>query len=94
MEDSHIDIVFSGHSHKIGKETYDAAKRNICQLTCGGPLKDDYNKPSFYYCIYDSDTHELNAIYMHIVEMGIGNWTKKKREVLKMAYYRLSYQEL
>lgn len=61
MEDSHIDIVFSGHSHKIGKETYDATKRNICQLTCGGPLADDYNKPSFYYCVYDSDTHELKC---------------------------------
>lgn len=57
MEDNNIDIVFSGHSHKIGKKTYDDTKRGICQFTCGGPLKDDYNKPSFYYCIYDSDTH-------------------------------------
>lgn len=78
MEDSHIDIVFSGHSHKIGKETYDAAKRNICQLTCGGPLKDDYNKPSFYYCIYDSDTHELKCyIYAY---MENGHWELDEKE--------------
>ena len=79
MEDSHIDIVFSGHSHKIGKRTYDDTQRGICQFTCGGPLKDDYNKPSFYYCIYDSDSHNIECrLYTYVDELG--DWKTAETE--------------
>lgn len=61
MESYYIDIVFSGHSHDIGIRTYDHTRSRIRQFTCGGPLQDGYNKPSFYYCIYDSETHELKC---------------------------------
>lgn len=80
MEDCHIDVVFSGHSHKIGKKTYDDTKRGICQFTCGGPLEDDYNKPSFYYCIYNSDTHKFECqLHTYAVD-GSAAWKLAETE--------------
>lgn len=80
LEDKNIDIVFSGHSHRIGISTYDYTETRICQFTCGGPLKDDYNKPSFYYCIYDSDTHKLECKLYSYTEVARGGWDLAKSE--------------
>ena len=80
MESHYIDIVFSGHSHDIGIRTYDHTGNRMRQFTCGGPLKDGYNKPSFYYCIYDSDTHELKCyLYSYNDEIQDRNLANKER---------------
>lgn len=79
MESHYIDIVFSGHSHDIGIRTYDYTGNRMRQFTCGGPLKDGYNKPSFYYCIYDSDTHELKC-YLYTYNDEIQDWNLANTE--------------
>lgn len=79
MESHYIDIVFSGHSHDIGIRTYDHTGNRMRQFTCGGPLKDGYNKPSFYYCIYDSDTHELKC-YLYTYNDEIQDWNLANTE--------------
>lgn len=73
IEDSYIDIVFSGHSHDIGIKTYDHTERGIRQFTCGGPLEDKYNKPSFYYCAYNSESHEITC-YLYAYNSEAENW--------------------
>lgn len=80
MESYNIDVVFSGHSHEIGIKTYDHTEKRIQQFTCGGPLNDGYNKPSFYYCIYNSESHQLNIIlYAYNDELEIWDFDQSER---------------
>lgn len=80
LEDRNVDIVFSGHSHRIGISTYDHTATRIRQFTCGGPLQDYYNNPSFYYCTYDSDTHKLECRLYSYVEERAGGWDIEQSE--------------
>lgn len=59
MEDRHIDIVFAGHSHKIGVLTYDKTRSKIQEFTCGAPIADLYSRPSFFECSFDTDSKNL-----------------------------------
>ncbi len=61
LEDNNIDIVFTGHSHQIGCLKYNSTKANINQLTCGAPIKDSYSSPSFYYCMYDTESKQVSC---------------------------------
>lgn len=72
MEDSHIDIIFTGHSHKIGVYTYDNAKRNIQEFTCGAPIVDSYSEPSFFKCTFDTDS-KMFTCELHSYSDS-GNW--------------------
>jgi len=77
MEDSHIDMVFTGHSHQIGVYTYDNTKLRIQQFTCGAPLADGYSKPSFLYCEYDTITHEVKCELFYYYK-AITEWDMAK----------------
>lgn len=59
VEDRHIDLIFTGHSHKIGIYTYDNANRNIQELTCGAPIVNSYSEPSFFWCYFDTETKNI-----------------------------------
>ena len=73
MEDSHIDIIFAGHSHKIGAYAYNYTKRNIQEFTCGAPIIDNYSEPSFFECIFDTDSKEFTC-KLHSYSESLGNW--------------------
>lgn len=78
MEDSCIDMVFTGHSHQIGVYTYDNTKLRIQQFTCGAPLADGYSKPSFFYCEYDTITHEVKCELLYYYK-DITEWDMAKK---------------
>lgn len=61
LEENNIDIVFSGHSHKIGIEFLPYNKNKLRQFTCGAPISDDYSEPSFYHCSFDTELYELKV---------------------------------
>jgi predicted phosphodiesterase len=61
MEDHYIDIVFAGHSHKIGIDTYDNTGNGMEQFTCGAPIMDDYSEPSFIKCTFDTDSKDVTC---------------------------------
>lgn len=72
MEDSHIDVIFTGHSHKIGIYGYDNTKRKIEEFTCGAPIKDNYSEPSFFECTFDTDSKMFTCkLYSY---SNSGNW--------------------
>lgn len=73
MEDHYIDIVFTGHSHKIGIDTYDNTKSSIKQFTCGAPIIDDYSEPSFFKCSFDTDSKEIGCS-LFAFSNDSGNW--------------------
>lgn len=59
MEDSNIDIIFSGHSHNIDIITYNNTSSQLKQFTCGAPIVDSFSYPSFYKCNFDTDTKKV-----------------------------------
>ncbi len=61
MDESNIDIVFSGHSHQIGVQSLSDTDttRSIYSISCGAILSDNYSEPSFYICEYDTDKRKL-----------------------------------
>lgn len=61
LEDSNIDLVFTGHSHKIGIESYNYVKRDLREFTCGAIIGDNYSEPSFFRCTFDTDTKEFRC---------------------------------
>lgn len=61
MENSYIDIIFTGHSHKIGIYSYDYDKRDIKELTCGAPILDSYSEPSYFKCSFNTDSKEFTC---------------------------------
>ena len=77
MEDHHIDVIFTGHSHKIGVYSYDEAKRKIQEFTCGAPIIDCYSEPSFFKCTFDTDSKmfscELNSYSDKLGEWRVAN---------------------
>lgn len=73
MEDHYIDIVFTGHSHKIGIEMYNNTENSINQFTCGAPTMDDYSEPSFFKCAFDTDTKEVTC-NLFAFSNDSGNW--------------------
>ena len=73
LEDSHIDIIFTGHSHKIGVHTYDKTKNRVQEFTCGAPIDDSYSDPSFFYCSFETTTKQLTCqLYSYSLETN--NW--------------------
>lgn len=73
LEDSNIDIVFSGHSHCIGTTVYNSTKNKLQQFTCGAPILDNYSEPSFFKCSFDTETFELKCI-LYSFSKETRNW--------------------
>lgn len=73
LEDSHIDIVFSGHSHTIGVNTYNSTKTKLRQFTCGAPILDDYSDPSFFSCSFNTDNKKFTCT-LYSFSKSTDNW--------------------
>lgn len=80
MEDSQIDLVFTGHSHQIGVYTYDSTKNKIQEFTCGAPIVDSYSEPSFFCCSFDTDSKELTC-ELHFYSLKTENWNIASNEL-------------
>lgn len=50
IEDSNIDLVCCGHTHRAAVNSYEDLRRDIKQFTAGAIVVDDYTIPSFYIC--------------------------------------------
>lgn len=59
LEDSYIDIIFCGHSHRAAVYILNDIGRSIAQFTCGALFMDDYAIPSFYVCESNRDSISL-----------------------------------
>jgi UDP-2,3-diacylglucosamine pyrophosphatase LpxH len=73
FEDNHIDIVFSGHSHTIGLNTYNSTKNKLQQFTCGAPILDDYSEPSFFKCSFNTENKHLTCT-LYSYSKSSRNW--------------------
>ncbi len=82
FEDSFVDIVFTGHSHKIGLKTYDDVNKDIKQFTCGSPISDSYSEPSFFSCTFDTNTNKLTCV-LHSYSRSTNKWGKSNNELRK-----------
>lgn len=80
IEDRHIDLVFTGHSHQIGVYTYNENEHKIQQFTCGAPISDSYSEPSFFHCSFDTDSKEL-ICKMHSYYQKIDRWDVASNEL-------------
>ena len=59
VEDSNIDVVYCGHTHRAAVETYNDIFRDVKQFTAGALVVDGYAVPSFYICEQDETGTEI-----------------------------------
>lgn len=97
IEDHHIDVVYCGHTHRAGIETYDDCVRDIKQFTAGSAVLDGYAIPSFYICELD-DTAAIIDTYMYTYAARPEDWVLDNHDLRKFKdgiyHYSLSRKAL
>lgn len=96
VEDSNIDIVFCGHTHRAAVETYNDIFRDVKQFTAGAIVMDDYAIPSFFICeTNDARTGVTVQLYTYAKKME--DWALDNQHLRKFKdgkyFYNLSRRE-
>lgn len=75
IDDNHIDVIFSGHTHRAAVEVLDDTYREIKQITAGAIIVDGYALPSFYLCEFNADTARMN-LQLYSYTTNQDDWVK------------------
>lgn len=73
IEDSNIDLVFCGHTHRAAVNSYDDLIRDVKQFTAGAIVVDNYAIPSFYICEY-SEVKTQVEMMLYTFSLEIEKW--------------------
>ncbi|MDR2712464.1 MAG: metallophosphoesterase, partial [Clostridiales bacterium] len=76
FEDAGVDIYLCGHSHRLGYARFDAAGRDIPQITCGGGKIDNYSVFSFMLGEYDAGKNTVSITPYSYSDRGSGQFQK------------------